>query len=62
MVLLKWDKKLKDKHGWKQAKELYIRDKACLNKKCFQPHDWNRDGHLICAVNGRSGCPPGEQQ
>lgn len=56
-MILKWTKKYKEKWGWSNAKELHIKEKECLKKSCFSPHDWNHDGHLVCLTNARSGCP-----
>jgi len=54
---IKWTKKLKERFGWNQAKDLHINYKECLTTKCFHPHDWNHDGHLVCLTNYNHGCP-----
>ena len=55
---IKWNKKLKERFGYSQAKDIFIsHDKDCFEKKCFRPHDWNHDGHLVCLTNARFGCP-----
>lgn len=55
----KWNKRLKDRFGYSFAKTIFI---PCNNfdKKCFRPHDWNHDGHLVCVTNANSGCPDSE--
>lgn len=56
-MIIKWTKKLKEKFGGANAKNLYVKDKSCLKRKCFQPHDWYHDGHLVCLENAKYGCP-----
>lgn len=48
---------LKEKFGWYGTKDLYIKEKKCLKRKCFQPHDWYHDNHLVCLTNANNGCP-----
>ena len=54
---IKWSKKYKEKWGYSAAKDLSINEKECLDKKCFRPHDWNHNGHLVCITNYNYGCP-----
>ena len=56
-MIIKWTKKLKENFGWSNAKDLYIKDESCLKRKCFHPHDWNHDNHLVCLENANHGCP-----
>ena len=58
MAIFKWDKKLRTKFGWDHCKDVYVaRGKECLKKKCFHPHDWYYDKHLVCLTNYKFGCP-----
>ncbi len=52
----KWNKSLKDKFGYDQAKDI---DFPCgkFNNTCLQPHDWEHNGHLICLTNYNHRCP-----
>lgn len=56
-MIIKWNKKLKDKFGWSTCKDLHLKDKKCLDRPCFHPHDWNHDGRLVCLRNANFGCP-----
>ena len=56
-MIMKWTKRLKDKWGWDNAKDLYIKDAKCLKRACFHPHDWDHNGHLVCLENANHGCP-----
>lgn len=56
-MIIKWTKRLKKKFGWTSSIDLYVVSKECLNRKCFHPHDWNHDGHLVCLTNPVRGRP-----
>ena len=56
-MIIKWTKRLKEKFGWSFAKNLYVKDTSCLRRKCFHPHDWYHDNHLVCLENAKNGCP-----
>lgn len=57
-MLVKWSRKLKNKFGYTDAKDCYVIKAECLDYKCFRPHDWNHDNHLVCWLNASNGCPP----
>lgn len=56
-MIIKWTKRLKDRFGWRSAKELSIVEVECLKRSCFHPHDWHHDSRLVCLENARFGCP-----
>ena len=56
MVKIKWTKKLKEKYGYSDAKDVDVADERCLKKDCFRVHDWNHDGHLLCWTREQGNC------
>lgn len=56
-MISKWDAKLKKKFGYSNGKDCYVAEEGCFKKKCFRPHDWEHDGHLVCWQNMTHGCP-----
>ncbi len=61
-MIIKWGKKLKDQFGFTHCSDIWLPDgKLCLKRKCFHPHDWYHNKHLMCLINCKSGCPLKEE-